>query len=64
MNTEGLWGGAYGLSSQGLFLERPGNFSGPKSNSWNYDPLAVKKLFFKYVSDIRKGKITAKFQSL
>ena len=28
------------------FLERPGNLSGPKSNSWNYDPLAVKSCSF------------------
>jgi len=48
----------------GLFLERPSNLSGPKSNSWNYDQFAVKSCSFNNVSDTRKGKITAKFQSL
>ena len=28
------------------FLERPGNLSGPKSNSWNYDPVAVESCCF------------------
>ena len=35
---------------RGPFLERPGNLSGSKSNSFNFDPLAV--------------KITPEFQSL
>ena len=52
----------------GPFLERPGNLSGPKSNSRNCDPLAVKKLRFMFlyqnVSDIKKVKVTAKFRSL
>ena len=43
------------VESGGPFLERPVHLPGPKSNSWNYDP---------HVSDIRKGKITSKFQSL
>jgi len=32
--------------TRGPFLEGPGNLSGPKSNSWNYDPLAVKSCSF------------------
>ena len=32
--------------SRGLFLERSSNLSGPKSNFWNYDPLAVKSCSF------------------
>ena len=32
--------------TSGPFLERPGNLSDPKSNSWNYDPLAVKSCSF------------------
>ena len=30
----------------GPFLERPGNLSGSKSNSFNFDPLAVKSCSF------------------
>ena len=30
----------------GLFLERPGKLSCPKSNSWNYDPLSMKSCSF------------------
>ena len=47
------------MGSWGPFLERPDNLSGPKSNSWNYDALAGKAVW-----DIRKDKITDKFQSL
>ena len=28
--------------ARGPFLERPGNLSGSKSNSFNFDPLALK----------------------
>ena len=49
--------------SWGPFLERPGNLSGPKSNSWNYYSLVVKSCFFN-IFQIKEGKITAKFQSL
>ena len=31
---------------RGSFLERPGNLSSPKSNSWNCDPLALKTWSF------------------
>ena len=48
--------------TRGPFLERHGNLMGPKRNSLNYDPLPVKTRSFN-VSDKRKDKITAKFQS-
>ena len=37
------WGN---LMTRGPFLERPGNLLGPKRNSLNYDPLAVKTRSF------------------
>ena len=52
-----------GIYSWGSFLERLSNLSGPKGNSLNYAPLAVKSCSF-YVSDMRTGKTTAKFKGL
>jgi len=50
--------------SWGLFLESPGNFSGPKSQLSNCNALVLKSWFFKYVFNVRKIKSIVKFDGL
>ena len=47
----------------GLFLESPENFSGPKSQLWNCNPLVLKSSSFK-LSQCKKAKRTAEVDGL